>query len=111
MFDRLIARASEGDDDPLWKEIAALRREVATLRREVEASRPHKVVAMKRPDANEPMMIITSKKQHQAFLAGQTDLRNDIAEQLIEQLSAASGRTSTGARRACCQDSSRQSEV
>jgi hypothetical protein len=36
-----------------------------------------------------PMMIITSKKQHQAFLAGQADLRNDIAEQLIEQLSAA----------------------
>ena len=51
MFDRLIRRASEGDDGPIWKEIAALKREVAALRREVEASRPHKVVAMKRPDA------------------------------------------------------------
>jgi hypothetical protein len=51
MFDRLIARASEGDDGPVWKEIAALKREVASLRKEVEAARPHKVVAMKRPDA------------------------------------------------------------
>jgi hypothetical protein len=51
MFDNLIRRASEGDDGPVWKEIAALKREVAALRREVEASRPHKVVAMKRPDA------------------------------------------------------------
>lgn len=52
MFDRLIARASEGDDGPVWKELAALRREVASLRKEVEAARPHKVVAIKgRPNA------------------------------------------------------------
>ena len=37
-----------------------------------------------------PMIIITSKKQHQAFLAGQAGrTSNDIADQLIEQLSAA----------------------
>lgn len=37
-----------------------------------------------------PMMIITSKKQHQAFIAGQAGrTSNDIADQLIEQLSAA----------------------
>ena len=37
-----------------------------------------------------PMMIITSKKQHQAFLAGQAGrTSNGIADQLIEQLSAA----------------------
>ena len=51
MFDRLILRASEGDDGPIWKELASLRREVASLRKEVEASRPHKIIAMKRPDA------------------------------------------------------------
>lgn len=51
VFDRLIRRASEADDGPICKEIAALKREVAALPREVEASRPHKVVAMKRPDA------------------------------------------------------------
>jgi hypothetical protein len=52
MFDSLIARASEGDDGPVWKEIAALRREVAALRKEVEASRTHKtkVIALKRAD-------------------------------------------------------------
>jgi uncharacterized protein YllA (UPF0747 family) len=39
---------------------------------------------------NEVMMIITSKKQHQAFLAGQAGrTSNEIADQLIEQLSAA----------------------
>jgi hypothetical protein len=33
-------------DEPVWREIASLKREVAALRREVEASRPQKVVAM-----------------------------------------------------------------
>ena len=34
-----------------------------------------------------PMMIITGKKQHQAFIAGQAGrTSNDIADQLIEQL-------------------------
>lgn len=36
------------------------------------------------------MMIITSKKQHQEFFAGQAGrTSHDIADQLIEQLSAA----------------------
>jgi hypothetical protein len=47
-----MVKKVEENDSAAWREIAVLRREVASLRKEVEASRPHKVVAMGKLDAN-----------------------------------------------------------
>jgi hypothetical protein len=45
----LANKVKEGDS-AVWQEIASLKRDVASLRKEVEASRPHKVIALKRAD-------------------------------------------------------------
>lgn len=50
MIDRLMHGLETYDLMQLGGETASLKREVAALRKEVEASRPHKVVAMRRSD-------------------------------------------------------------